>query len=183
MSINPYWLMKILNGEKTLEIRKTVPNAKFPIDVYLYCTKGDVKGASNYMTIPQLRMLGRVVAKFTLNKVDKFEWNSTSRDNCGYWYDSGEIFSYKGTGLNYEKMFDYVGSGVGYAWHIDKLKIFQETMWLYDFKPVKWDKCDVKDKKGLYQCDKCPYGGDWKDGCRYKPLEKPPISWQFVEVE
>ena len=39
MSIQPQWLAKILNGEKTIEIRK-----KFPKDyvgwVYIYCTKG-----------------------------------------------------------------------------------------------------------------------------------------------
>lgn len=42
MSIQPQWLAKILNGEKTIEIRK-----KFPKDyvgwVYIYCTKGKEK--------------------------------------------------------------------------------------------------------------------------------------------
>ena len=148
MSINPYWLMKILNGEKKLEIRKTIPNAKFPIDVYLYCTKGDVKGAKKTMTIPQLKMLGRVVAKFTLNKVEEIEL---------YW--RGEEPYYKTNALSekelldksclytFEDMCNYVAIK-GYAWYIDNLVIFKEAMWLHDFK-----------------------------------LEKPPISWQFVEVE
>lgn len=39
MAIKPQYLFKILNGEKTIEIRKTIPNCELPIDVYLYCTK------------------------------------------------------------------------------------------------------------------------------------------------
>ena len=39
ISIQPRWVAKILNGEKTLEIRKTMPKCDLPIDVYIYCTK------------------------------------------------------------------------------------------------------------------------------------------------
>lgn len=39
MSVQPKWLEKILNGEKTIEIRKTMPKCELPIDVYLYCTR------------------------------------------------------------------------------------------------------------------------------------------------
>lgn len=38
MSIQPQWLEKILNREKLIEIRKTMPKCELPIDVYLYCT-------------------------------------------------------------------------------------------------------------------------------------------------
>ena len=40
ISIRPEFVEKILNGKKTIEIRKTEPNCKFPIKVYIYCTKG-----------------------------------------------------------------------------------------------------------------------------------------------
>ena len=47
ISIKPYWVAKILNGEKTIEIRK-----RFPKDyvgwVYIYCTKGKQKYAKGY---------------------------------------------------------------------------------------------------------------------------------------
>ena len=39
ISIKPEWVAKILNGEKTIEIRKTAPKCELPIDVYIYCTK------------------------------------------------------------------------------------------------------------------------------------------------
>lgn len=39
LSIKPEHLVKILNGEKTLEIRKTMPKCEVPCRVRLYCTK------------------------------------------------------------------------------------------------------------------------------------------------
>jgi predicted transcriptional regulator len=47
ISVRPEWVEKILNGEKTIEIRKTIPKGcwrkKFePIEVYIYCTERKV---------------------------------------------------------------------------------------------------------------------------------------------
>lgn len=39
ISIQPQWVEKILNGEKTIEIRKTMPKCELPCKVYIYCTK------------------------------------------------------------------------------------------------------------------------------------------------
>lgn len=39
ISIKPEYVEKILNGEKTIEIRKTKPNIELPCKVYIYCTK------------------------------------------------------------------------------------------------------------------------------------------------
>ena len=39
ISIKPKYVAQILNGDKTIEIRKTMPKCDFPITVYLYCTK------------------------------------------------------------------------------------------------------------------------------------------------
>lgn len=39
LSVKPKHLVKILNGEKTLEIRKTIPKCELPCRVWLYCTK------------------------------------------------------------------------------------------------------------------------------------------------
>ena len=46
LSIKPEHLVKILNGEKTLEIRKTMPKCELPCRVWLYCTK-----ATNYYSV------------------------------------------------------------------------------------------------------------------------------------
>ena len=44
ISIHPEWVRKILNGSKTVEIRKTAPKCGVPFKCYIYCTAGG-KGA------------------------------------------------------------------------------------------------------------------------------------------
>jgi predicted transcriptional regulator len=39
LSLKPQWCRKILSGEKTVEIRKTIPRCQCPFKVYLYETK------------------------------------------------------------------------------------------------------------------------------------------------
>ena len=38
ISIRPKWCEKIVNGEKTIEVRKTRPKLETPFKVYVYCT-------------------------------------------------------------------------------------------------------------------------------------------------
>ena len=73
ISIQPKWVEKILNGEKILEIRKSMPKCELPCKVYIYNTKGGEKNyhigcinGKNY----KVGLNGKVVAEFTLNKVD-----------------------------------------------------------------------------------------------------------------
>ena len=107
LSIKPEWLCKILNGEKTIEVRK-----KFPKDyagwVYLYCSKGndalwclnqgaknqtfklykDITAKDNDLFVEEWtcnnKLNGKVVARFWCDKVEEIElWYSPARaDNC-----------------------------------------------------------------------------------------------------
>lgn len=89
MSIKPKWVAKILNGEKTIDVRKTAPKCELPIDVYVYCTEGNGNlwrsksdrsllltrvGGAPYTLIPLRdaydKLNGKVVAKFTMRKVE-----------------------------------------------------------------------------------------------------------------
>lgn len=38
ISIKPKWVEKIVNGEKTIEVRGTAPK-EVPFKAYIYCTK------------------------------------------------------------------------------------------------------------------------------------------------
>lgn len=38
LSIRPNWCKKILDGEKTVEVRRTCPAHGTPFKVYIYCT-------------------------------------------------------------------------------------------------------------------------------------------------
>lgn len=39
LSIRPKWCEKIVNGEKTIEVRKARPKMKTPFKCYIYCTR------------------------------------------------------------------------------------------------------------------------------------------------
>ena len=92
ISIQPMWCGKILNKEKTAELRTTCPKEwkdylsgktsvkPSPIKGYIYCTKiKDKKWYTDEVDIPlETEMYmgnGRVIAEFTLNNVTKHEKN------------------------------------------------------------------------------------------------------------
>lgn len=127
MSIQPKWLAKILNGDKTIEIRKIMPKCKSPIDVYIYCTKD--KKYANLINRGGF-LTGMVVAKFTLNYV------STCLNTD---YGNEEIL--KNACLTKQELDDYVGKRKFFAWHIENLVIFDKPKELGDFSvdhSAKW---------------------------------------------
>lgn len=167
ISIKPKWVAKILNEEKTIEIRK-----KFPKDfvgwVYIYCTKARhylVRGNGlvdnltkeydkNYIPEPKKFELynfedegysaefydffnGKVVARFWCDKVEEINR-----------YCTGRGISYKTETLNDIELCDkscldlieidhYLYFKKGYAIHITKLEIFDEPKELWQFKTLK----------------------------------------------
>ena len=193
ISIKPKYVVKILNGKKTIEVRK-----RFPKDykgwVYIYCTKNkerlvDLRDDSFYCGMSK-RLNGKVVARFYCDKVEEIKYH------FGY-YDMGECaesYILEKSCLSAEELDNYLQASkdydekkpskvYGYAIHISNLEIFDKPKELGEFMPVKWDKCGVKDKNGLYQCNKCPYGDNSILECNYKPLTKAPQSYCFIEVE
>ena len=158
MSIRPEWVAKILNGEKTIEIRK-----KFPKDyvgwVYIYCTKNrryaNIINRGGFLT-------GMVVARFWCNKVKE--------------HKDFDMFPYralrfnKATCLSEEDLEDYgFVEGKGYvplyAIHITKLEIFDKPKELKEFSKKEFDSF-ITGQIEHYKC----------------PLNRAPQSWQFIEV-
>ena len=139
IAIRPKWVAKILKGEKTLEVRKTAPKCDLPIDVYIYCTKGDYIGhLSN-------KYVGKIVAKFTLERVD----------NIGkYAYAIKDDFFYetlKKACLTTKDLTEYANitraeferkGAKLYAWHISNLEILDKPKTLADYglkrAPQSW---------------------------------------------
>ena len=175
ISIKPEWVAKILNGEKTIEIRKTMPKCDLPIDVYIYCTKDDKcglvwdnqgKGIVNSSLFPYGKncperhrvVNGKVVAKFTLNTVK--EWHNYS------WYEITKKGCVSDDELrNYSK-----GKASLYIWHIDNLVIFDKPKKLSEFNHL------VKGNKLDHSIDAINYVGGL-------PLTKAPQSFMFIETE
>lgn len=175
ISIRPEWVAKILNGEKTIEIRKSAPKCNLPIDVYIYCTK-TIKPLSDYdwgdFTFDDLPKLGKVVGKFRLKKVDKFDMGANQSKNYQTFDDYKEIL--KGACLSKRELEDYLGCRMldmachFYAWHISDLEIFD--------KPRELDEFDYPNPSGIRNIGQRSIKG--------LPSKKhPPQSWCYVEVK
>ena len=182
ISIKPKYVADILNGKKTLEIRKTMPKCDLPIDVYIYCSKGkNVKDfitmykrdLSNNEMVDACYINGTVIAKFTLRTVEPIRWR----------YDFVGEYKYAGTKtitreidfLNKSclcdaEIDDYLKDKKGFAWHIDNLEIFGKPKELSSFF-VKSHKVKGIDRNGKD-----------KDFIVLKPLTKPFQSWGYIEV-
>lgn len=154
ISIRPEHLINILNGKKTLELRKTAP---FPLGrgrwVYLYCTKGG-KGLfkdNDYFLFhngnSSISLNGKVVARFWFDTLDNYE-----KDDVMNWHD-GDL-NLKNLCLTWSEVmnyaFDYKRDSV-YAWHIKNLEIFDEPMSLSDLNikrpPQSWQYINVKEEQ------------------------------------
>lgn len=152
LSIKPKYVADILNGKKTIEIRKTMPKCDLPIDVYIYCTKNrlGLYWANKWVAIPQMPTVpsvrnGKVVAKFTLRKVEAIDiWQEDLEEKM------------KLACLSIKEFDDYSKGQVAYAWHIEDLVIFDEPKELSEFWTTSHK---VKGKKGHYtshQISKAP---------------------------
>ena len=197
ISIRPEYVEKILNGEKTIEIRKTMPKCELPCKVYIYCTKPrqwlmdspfsafspeqlwwqDGKlynGKENSLWNPKFKnpcfLNGKVIAEFTLNVVEDFECAS---------YDFRYLVENTKCCLTMDEVLDYSKGQDLYGWYIDHLKIYDKPKELSQFR--KQNKCHYANYEDgcCFECCTFYDLGDC-DG-KYSKLEKPPQSWCYVE--
>ena len=185
ISIRPQYVEKILNGEKTIEVRKTMPKCELPCKVYIYCTMGkntivyvERKGekdwygniAKNTMIVTRPKYdymnytnetLGKVIAEFMLNKVDTLErdlndWLPKNR------YDiSNELL--KDINFNQNELWNYGQGKILYAWHIDDLKIYDKPKELSEFSTISHR---MKGKESRFTSHL---------------LQRPPQNWCYVK--
>jgi predicted transcriptional regulator len=186
ISVKPKWVEKILNGEKTIEIRKTMPKCELPCKVYIYETKDKILigehferskskenlcfgGKAKYITKKDYYFgKGKVVAEFTLNKVEEFNVGSLRSDDIE-----------KLACLSHKEMIDYFykseeldgnHSKQGYAWHIDDLIIYNKPKELSEFDRPEIDLASEDCRYGVT----CPM-------YKHKKIKRPPQSWCYVE--
>lgn len=185
ISIKPRYVADILNHKKTIEVRKSMPKCGLPIDVYIYCTKDKENhvfyGYNRYgrdcLLVKdkhfgeQKTLNGKVVAKFTLNKVEEIELNRNHFVNEEYSTDElcGEELLEQSC-LTYRELDNYLKCEIGYAWHISDLEIFDKPRELSEFYPY------CKDEKCEYRKNHCSI-------CYRTSLTKAPQSYMFIESE
>lgn len=202
MSIRPEWCEKILNGEKTVEIRKSCPAHGTPFKAYIYCTLAgsdslfmnalnrDV-AAWNRGGWPEKK--GRVIGEFTCKKItglthvgETGSWEPASlyvMAPGSYYKPADELLKAacmsKGTAEKYLKGHD------GYGWHISDLKIYDKPIELDEFS--RFGFCGMNGT-GVCGNEGCKYyepSGNYMepptckiDGCS---ICRPPQSWRYVE--
>lgn len=166
ISIKPEFVEKILNGEKTIEIRKTKPNIELPCKVYIYMTKkrdffmANRKGEEIWFgdglkydkteiikfpkcDVQYWHLLGKVVAEFTLNQIEILWQNNKNKTSTAIVVDKA-IFE-KQTCMTWEQYCKYHKWKNGkypnsYAWHIEDLKIYDKPKELSEFYKNNYKK-------------------------------------------
>ena len=182
ISIRPEWCEKIINGRKTIEVRKTRPKMNPPFKCYIYCTKGQERlvailkdGDENYgeiyhgkpvfikTSVPSVcDMYGKrkmVIGEFICDRIYELE----TKAHGGSYYVKGENQPTtndvaRQSCLDLRDMHEYLQSQVGYGWHISSLKIYDTPRELREFT-------------GLRQT---------KFGAEPVPIPRPPQSWRYV---
>ncbi len=177
ISIRPKWCGMILEGEKTIELRKTAPKIPTPFKCYIYCTIGgdslflvNGKPMLNTVVLPLnqhstvFEMNGGVIAEFVCDEIIPIRV-----------FHNGSIQNYMAYGLDrscvpYDLISEYIGPGkTGFGLHISDLKIYDKPKELHEFNQCH--KCEFYEgcRQNEYSC-----AGDYK-------LQRPPQSWCYVE--
>lgn len=190
LSIRPKWCEKIVNGEKTIEVRKARPKMKTPFKCYIYCTRDkhlaliqNRAGASLIACMDAETAIpvggfagnGKVIGEFTCDRIYELE----TRSPGGSYYVKGEGQPTtndvaRQSCLSLGDMHAYLKSKSGYGLHISDLKIYDTPKELIEFRRV----CP----NDLY-CESCAMYRENKGTCGNKSLrfKRPPLSWCYVE--
>lgn len=167
ISIQPKWCKKIVDGEKTVEVRKTRPKLETPFKCYIYETK-----TKDYYAVFHEKTIGKVIGEFVCNCIDEYEMEGY--DKCLEVYqaiskivrDEDDTFQYTEASndmstdelsesqlliqskLTLDEIGKYVcgkrmfGFYTFYGWHISDLVIYDEPKELSEFIRVceEWKK-------------------------------------------
>ena len=180
------WCALMMNGDKTVEVRKGTALYKAIqklidengyADIYVYCSKNEYLYRTNKGYIASKKPLtvgkgtdytyaysdeGKVLFKFRCYKVEEwhnYSWQEITKNAC----------------LTDDELRDY-SKGVAslYCIHISNLEIFDRPKELSEFhKIVDIRKCDTNYCDDFYSCSKC----------EKSRLTKAPQSWCYIEVE
>lgn len=190
ISIRPEYVEKILNGDKTIEIRKTMPKCELPCKVYIYCTKGKqklleilhkgetkwfgkdendkyeenifIKEKFSFDDVNKDKWLGKVVAEFELKEIEEIKENQI--------YNAEAVK--ENACLSIQELSDYSKGKQFYCWHIDNLVVYDKPKELSEFKVKK----EVSFKSGSIHFNA-------EKSYRIEPLKRPPQSYMFIEGE
>lgn len=206
LSIRPEWCDLILQGKKTMEIRKNYPKHLYgkgkPFKVYVYCTKAPqqlitiFKDGEETMDgeihhgkpvfVKFNKLLPDSVRGKTQAVIGEFICDGIRRIGPEYCVVKEDIESaIAGSCLSIKQVKKYAGWDIGmnyadmkdlYGWHISGLKIYDKPVKLKDFWAIQ--PCTHRG-----DCCTCRRWDAEKLICRGEAfgIERPPQSWYYVE--
>lgn len=172
LSIRPKWCEKIVNGEKTIEVRKTRPKLQTPFKCYIYCTMDHPYISVSCMELDKLnyrtntvgRCNGKVIGEFTCDRIYKID-----KDSTDFLFKAGGLSVYKQAAeekcglcvaMTDDELHGYLGHCQGYGWHISDLLIYDQPRELSEFTGLR----------------------TFKGGFELRKIDRPPQSWCYVEA-
>ena len=202
ISIRPEWCKKILDGEKTVEVRRTCPVHGTPFKAYIYCTRTASKefilddhnwdvSSKNCGGWPDKR--GHVIGEFTCKKItglthvgETGSWEPASlyvMAPGSYYKPADELL--KAACMSKETAEKYLKGRDGCGWHISNLKIYDKPRDLDEFSRFGFWGINGTGVCGNYCCENY----EPPDSCMTPPTCKingcfvcrPPQSWCYVE--
>lgn len=202
ISIRPEWCDKIVNGQKTIEIRKTRPKIETPFKCYIYETKAinhqkiivDLDG--NRATV-YAKGMGKIIGEFICDSIETIGVPFPAFQN----EMRKEIIEQ--SCMSYSELHFYAGHRSLYGWHISDLVIYDKPKSLYDFIKPGRKSIDSLDEDLCKYCSDFDYGEKAYYGTPDGPvmcegascdkayqaylddegftLYRPPQSWCYVE--
>ena len=161
ISIQPQWLKKILNGRKTIEVRRKVNKEILDkldrgetVEAYLYCTKGkpylyynfrnkeyvscDDKNNLTYYHSDYQKVMGSnlingtIPAKVVIDGYVKLDYYKVDYTYGNMWLTNMTTFK-NNCQLSHQQFIDYGKGKDLYALHISRVEVLDEVMKLGDF--------------------------------------------------
>lgn len=171
ISIRPEWCEKIINGQKTLEIRKTRPKIETPFMCYIYETKA-INHHSILVDLDGMQRTvfkkgrGQIIGEFICDRIETIGVPFPAYQNE---MRQGVI---EQSCLSYAELHRYAGHRTLYGWHISNLVIYDQP------KPLDWFRlCHICPYGDLQNCNEHEYSCDGT----YK-LSCPPRSWCYGDL-
>ena len=156
ISIRPKWCELIASGKKTIEVRKTKPQALPPFKCYIYCTQTDE------LVFPP-GWPGRVIGEFICDWCDPFKPCHADFAELSL----GSLVTPRG-------LYAYAKGQTLYGWHITDLKLYAEPKEISEFK--RWNRTEQNAPCAHVYALYSPC-----ESCKECNLKRAPQSWQYIE--
>ncbi len=166
LSIRQEWVNKILDGKKTIEVRKNRPRPKMdgPIKCYIYETKGLVKSEDGRYHTGRGR--GAVVAEFVCSTIDEYVIVGCMQGDREYMRRSGDRFipiDLERLQMSSKDLNEYGAGARLYGLHISGLTKYDTPRDVQEFLRRRL----IKEHGVTIEA--------------WQQMKKPPQSWGYVE--